>query len=1159
MASLLSWVGNAASNVEQAATHNAVTNFVGHDVVQPVAHVAAAAPSFAYNNLAKPIAQTAVQAPIDAANTIYNRAVAPTLNLPHLTPIQTTPISGLSHAVNATGSLHQTLASNAQLALMLASGGVAGGLEKGASAVAPRLAGTLAPRVLSNAALGSGFNAASAAAQGAKPGQILKSAAIGAGVGGALPVAGEGLKFGVKGATKVANSRVPLNDVGAVGKDVNNRALPPPTKSPAETTTPVVGKNKAAIPQQGSERLANTGGNMATNFDKLKLTPQGNVPFSKADQKFLEQPASARYTNLPPTSKGTPAELNTKTSNVLSKMPSPTRELPPASKVNGGLPLASSPSALKQTFASKVTAIRNLGTASSTKLADTIQQTERTRQALQAKYNYAMPTAQKLSKDDFSNMVDVIEGKAKPNSATVAQAAKEASGALKQVNKDAFAQGTLIGSRQNYFPHVYDFKAIQKNPGMYDAALQHLIDTGAAKNPEDAVQLFKQHATQNDLWPNTQGNLENTRETDMPGYAKTKGALNGYIGGASTRIAQATHLGTENEVARRLIGNIRLEGGNADTATKAVENYLRAPDTGQGALSKISSGARSVFGAASLSKAPISHLGQTSNTAVEAGIGRTLTGWARHLSQNPADKDFVAKTGVTNPQELHSYQNQFTSVKGAASRITAAGLKPVMKVNRSVTALAGRAYGQHLASTGDVTGLRALGVEGDIGKTLTSDQEVQAARGLVNKTQFSGSRATTPIAAETAGGKLVGQFRTAYAYKQTGFLYNQVLKEAQKGNLVPLARFIGVSAPVGAGTVLAKNAISGKKESGGGIATDALGALGGIPGEAAVQLAKYGLKSGDLTNTLAGLAVPLAGEGLTVGSNLDSLLHGKPAPAERTVLKAIPLVGSRVSSALLPPKTGPNAPAAPASALPQNSAAAKTASATQLKAFKANAGTGYGLNQLPDGRYEYNINGNVSTTTSLATARQAIAKASLQDSGTNFKAIGNTVYSKDAAGKITATPKTTYDYNLGAANLVTQKDAGNVAGWMTAAQNQLSLITKQLQDPTINSDPLQVAKLQNDAATIQNDIAKYQSYGGFTKGSSGSSTKAKIPNFKIAASKLKAPKVGKISAPKGSTFKAPKLAKGSSGKVSKIAVKSSKQKAPKLPVAAIPKVPKSVA
>ena len=201
-----------------------------------------------------------------------------------------------------------------------------------------------------------------------------------------------------------------------------------------------------------------------------------------------------------------------------------------------------------------------------------------------------------------------------------------------------------------------------------------------------------------------------------------------------------------------------------------------------------------------------------------------------------------------------------------------------------------------------------------------------------------------------------------------------------------------------------------------------------------------------------------------------------------------------------------------------------------------------------------------NSTNKIVTAAQlAIDKTNFTNSGKNYAVIGNNVYTNDKAGNVTVTPVVTYQYNLGAAKLVADKDAGDLNAWMTTAQGQLQSIVKQLSDPS--TDPLTAQKLQNDASTIQTDIAKYTAAGGFTSSgsSSSSSSQPKVQNYKTSGgSTIKAPKVKAITAkgPKGA-YKAPHIAKAKTPS-SKLAVKSSKSsKNPGSNVAKIPKLPNS--
>lgn len=222
-----------APSAFQQAIHSGASNFVGSNIVKPL-----------------------IQAPIDTSAQLYNRVAAPTFNLPKLSTGQTSlnpTIQNVARNVGATGSLHQTLGSDVQLGLTLASGGLANGIEAGAAklvpSAAPKLVSNLAPKIASNAVIGAGFNASAASAQGAKPIDIAKSAGLGAGLGAAVPVAGAVTKPVVKLAAQTIDSRVPLNSVGAVGKDVNKTPALPPKVSLKTPPTPI---ERPKISGQGS-------------------------------------------------------------------------------------------------------------------------------------------------------------------------------------------------------------------------------------------------------------------------------------------------------------------------------------------------------------------------------------------------------------------------------------------------------------------------------------------------------------------------------------------------------------------------------------------------------------------------------------------------------------------------------------------------------------------------------------------------------------------------------------------------------------------------------------------------------------------------------------------------------------------------------------------
>lgn len=228
---------------------------------------------------------------------------------------------------------------------------------------------------------------------------------------------------------------------------------------------------------------------------------------------------------------------------------------------------------------------------------------------------------------------------------------------------------------------------------------------------------------------------------------------------------------------------------------------------------------------------------------------------------------------------------------------------------------------------------------------------------------------------------------------------------------------------------------------------------------------------------------------------------------------------------------------------PAGQKAQTTAQTTQeVNQLKAKPPEGYDLRDVGNGKFAYTVNGEVKTTGNLQTAQRAIAKDSLENSSQSIRVIGDQVYRKKADGTVGAPiSKTKYDYQLGASTLTAQKNSGDVSGYIKTAQSQLDSIAKQLKDPSI--DPLDAQTLQNQASTLQSNIAKYKTYGGFTKPKTGSRSRGgsgvATTSFKTAktASAIKRPTGVKVSTPK---YTAPK-AKISVSKIPKLSVKIKKK------------------
>lgn len=873
--------------------------------------------------------------------------------------------------------------------------------------------------------------------------------------------------------------------------------------------------------------MANTVGTTPEQEATKRLTAQAKAAskVTKGDQQAAHILNTKPETAMQARTSGLLPEENETVSGPLSVKPSPKSELPPTPAYNGDLvPMQTVPTANKL-FSSKVNVIRKINTPSAHALADLVQETDKAKEGMRAYYMSKIPTVQKLSNKETAQMFDLVEKKIEPKdvSSKIAKAAKEWTNLTPQIYHNGFQEGAIIGNRDNYVPHNYPKNFFTKQKGsVYDSALQHLMDTKQVDH-QQAVSMFKDLARQNAERANWFGNFENARLTDMPGYQKTQEALGRYIEGAANRTAEAHYLGLDNQRANKLLQNIRMEGGDAPAAVKAMEGYLRSPVPGN--IGKASANARGFLGAAQLGKAVISHAGQTSNTAVDAGITRTAQGWAKYLARSKGNSDFIRKTGVSNPQVIHGYRDQYTSVKGVLSKITAPGLTQMMKINRGVTALAYREYGNSLASKGSVDELRKLGVTGNVGKRLTDTQELQVARGGVNRTMFGPSRADTPTYAETTTGKLVGQYRTAYAYKQTGFIYDRVINEAKNGNLKPLTRFLAVSAPVGYGTVAIKNKISGNKEGPGGVAMDAGGALGGIPGEAALELFRYGKR--DLPGAVAGEVAPALGTAYTTTNNLQSALSGELAPVGRQALGLVPIVGSRISKTALPSTT-----------------AAKPNSLTvsqQAKLAKAGVNSDYATNP----KFKPNITSSGNSTSPTQRELDALSpNASIR--WNNMTTVAKKNYAKNnptdyltretaqinsdaSAGKISQ-PKAISEIKTAHKTAVSSQYTQTVQDLY--GQSKADIVSFLNTQPNKQALTSQLFALDNDLYNSGLITSKKFKYGLTSTKSSGGSSGTKASTLytetlknQIAYKAPKAPKISKVKYASNSKYKAPSVKK----------------------------------
>jgi hypothetical protein len=549
--------------------------------------------------------------------------------------------------------------------------------------------------------------------------------------------------------------------------------------------------------------------------------------------------------------------------------------------------------ALVKGFASIRTIIKRQGEYGQ-ELASRLIATRQAHQQLGQAFRDAVPSVMKL-KDagDFHNFVDTVEGRAVPRNAKVVAAVNEWQAVVKHVEEIARDANVPMGHIEDYFPHTYD-KNFFTNEKTFNAAVEHLVNSGQATDIHNAVQQI------NDMrepWQggHRYGNLEKARQADIPGYKMDRSVVVNYLDKAAKRIAETQHLGLDNEHVDRLIGEMAKDGKDANAAQIAFNSYWHTPDNG--VVAKAAGAVRKTTSILQLSKAAISHSMQSGNAAIVTGNLRTAEAWMR-AALSPEDRAFVHKIGIN--YESHN--------RGDLSPV-APGLKRMRAINRTVSAIAGRDFGNALARKGKIEKLRRWGVQGDIAideatgrHVLSEEQQIHMAHAVADATQYSDDHLDLPTWGRTPTGKLIGQYRMSYQYKQGGFIFDHILKEAGRGNLLPAMRALAVI-PIGGLVVTGiKHALGAKTpqdpvdkylsivEAGGG---------GNIP-LSLYASTRYMYDGPSTVKGIAGDVAPLLGTGVQTVQNIQKAIAGKPKYIEKQGLGYIPFVGALVANHVFP-------------------------------------------------------------------------------------------------------------------------------------------------------------------------------------------------------------------------------------------------------------------
>lgn len=440
----------------------------------------------------------------------------------------------------------------------------------------------------------------------------------------------------------------------------------------------------------------------------------------------------------------------------------------------------------------------------------------------------------KLSREQRFNLVDVMQGVARPKDQAVADAFAAARSITDEIADEAEAlqvkirsgEGRVPFRRQpNYYPHLLRGPDALKNgpvrrdvidnlvrlgdavdkkdaESMLDAyinfvesgkrenrLLDHLVKTGQAPNRGEAFAMLKRMRTH----VNRSGNLEFAREINLPFYDPDPArVLPMHVAASSIRLAQVAELGQDNQVVNREVKRIADAGGNADFVRKAVDSiigFANGADAKDMAVSRV----LRAFQGFKLGLAQIPNSTQgVLNGMLAADLPSVAAGLKAAASKS--GWRFAIESGATIDPILHESVRELVAGNRTLEHyLRATGFTASERFNRVLAANTGAVYAQRMLGRLKVNpkhkrAQRALAeligreaTERAIRtKKLGADDVLMAAKRFSDLTQFRSRPQDIPEFASTPWGKVFFQFKS-FSYNQTKLLYRTTVGEFKRG------------------------------------------------------------------------------------------------------------------------------------------------------------------------------------------------------------------------------------------------------------------------------------------------------------------------------------------------------------------------------------------
>lgn len=532
-----------------------------------------------------------------------------------------------------------------------------------------------------------------------------------------------------------------------------------------------------------------------------------------------------------------------------------------------------------------------------------------------------IPTVNKItkgvgSKKEFKQFVDALEalsrGERPQMTARVAQAVEEWRKAIPLIRERARAAGIDVGDLgEFYFPRIYDLD----QRGNLNKAIDFLVSTNQAANRKEAENILGR--IRDDQLKNGMFGSFKKRTVEMPEYDKTPSAMVRYLEGAFDNIARKEQFGANNEVIEYLLRRVGDQYGSAaEDATRKLWNIAsKQGDNYSQRAMKASALVRQFNSLTKLGTAAVANLGQNINTLTSYGTKNYFESLYKYFF-TPDGKKFKNETGVALDRVLENTKMNMGLTTGTLGKLAVPGFNAVETFNRNLAAEAAKNYAERQARVAAGSGpfaaraqrrLQEMGITGDIGAKLTPEQQIQAARKGVETTQFKIDPMDLPPWMDSPLGKLVAQFKT-FAYKQTGYLYNEIVKRALKGDVMPLIRFMSIAPVLGNAIGDTRAAITGyeqEEKSPFQWYVEGLSNVGGLGlGLNDIRMIYENRESAKLPSMLASTILgPTAGNFTELANNIaKGIGQDYWSPLGRQAVKSIPLgpMSGRVTKALFP-------------------------------------------------------------------------------------------------------------------------------------------------------------------------------------------------------------------------------------------------------------------